>query len=408
MLTEFLNQISPEQYPIVWLIMSCIIGYIFCIICFPSILFVSEDKSLMAEPEERSSHDKLTPTLGGVAIYISLILVITFIGVFLNTKIFLLVTGAITILFFTGLKDDLANISPSAKVIAQLASIMLIVVFSDTRIVSFGGIFGVETLEYFTSIAFTVFVFLLLINSINLIDGIDGLAGGVASISCLVFALFFYDSGQISLATLAVALFGSLVAFLRYNFSVNKKLFMGDTGSMVIGFMLAFFAISYINYEQTTDSVLFFNSAPILAFAVVFYPIADTTRIFFLRIFKYKRNPFIADKNHIHHHYANLGYSHKKCTLYIVSTNLVIIIIALVLKNIDMNIQLAALIVYGSLLFYSIFAVRKIKYNIAKKSLKQKSIMDDQRSPLKNKKPSPIADIHLERETVSRDKAKQK
>ena len=376
MLTEFLNQISPEQYPIIWLIVSCILGFIFCLICFPSILFVSHDKSLMAKPEDRSSHDKLTPTLGGVAIYISLILVITFIGVFLNTKLFLLVTGAITILFFTGLKDDLANISPGAKVIAQLASIMLIVVFSDTRIVSFAGIFGVQALEYFTSIAFTVFMFLLLINSINLIDGIDGLAGGVAAISCLAFALFFYNNNQISLATLAVSLFGSLVAFLRYNFSLSQKLFMGDTGSMVVGFMLAFFAMSYINYEQTTDTILFFNSAPILAFAVVFYPIADTTRIFFLRIFKYKRNPFTADRNHIHHQYTNLGYSHKKSTIYIVSTNLVIISIALILKDIDINIQLAALLIYGPLLFCSTFAVKRVKYNIAKKSLRKKSLID--------------------------------
>ena len=372
MLTNFLHQLSPEQYPVVWLIMSCIIGYIFCVICFPSILFVSEDKSLMAEPEERSSHNKLTPTLGGVAIYISLILVITFIGVFLKTKILLLVSGAITILFFTGLKDDLANISPGAKVIAQLASIMLIVLFSHIRILSFGGIFGLENLEYYSSIAFTVFVFLLLINAINLIDGIDGLAGGVSAISCLVFALFFYENGQMGLATLAIALVGSLMAFLRYNFSVAKKLFMGDTGSMVIGFMLAFFAVSYINYEQRITSVPLFNAAPVLAFAVVFYPCIDTARIFFLRIFKYKRNPFIADKNHIHHLYLDLGYSHKKSTVYIVSTSLIISSIAYILKDVNVNIQVAALLIYGPLLYASTFAARRVKNKVRRKKLEKK------------------------------------
>ena len=372
MLTEFLSQLSPERYPIVWIILFFILGFIFCTICFPSIFFVSHDKNLMAEPGKRSSHERLTPTLGGVAIYISLMLVITLIGAFINTHLLLLLSGAITILFFTGLKDDLANISPGAKVIAQLAAISLIVVFSDIRILSFEGILGLESLEYYSSITFTIFVFVLLINSINLIDGIDGLAAGASSISSLAFALFFYENDHISLAVLAIALVGSLIAFLRYNFSVTKKLFMGDTGSMVLGFMLAFFTISYINYDQTIDTSTSFNCSPILSIAVVFYPCVDTARIFFLRIFKYRRNPFTADRNHIHHLYINLGYSHKKSTIYIVLTNLVIIIIAYMLKDININIQLAALLVYGSLLYASTFATKKVKDSIKRSKLERK------------------------------------
>lgn len=368
MLTNLLDQISPEQYPVIWVLLTFVLGFSFCLFSIPSILFVSRDKRLMADPEERSSHHLSTPTLGGVAIYISIMLVLTFIGAFLDTRTLLIIMGAITILFFFGLKDDLANISSGAKVLGQLAAIMLIIVFTDTRILSFSGVFGIETLPYGFSIAFTVFVFLLLINAINLIDGIDGLAGSVGAVCCLVLGIFFFKQGNTSLATLAAALLGALIGFLRYNFSVSKKIFMGDTGSLVIGYVLAFLSVSFVNFEQSTISDSDMHITPIFTFAIVFYPIADTTRIFFLRIFKYKRNPFIADRNHIHHHYTNLGFSHKKSTFYIVGINIFIISLAYLLKDLAINIQLIALLFYGPLLFTSTFAVRKAKeYNNLKR-----------------------------------------
>lgn len=356
----------------IWIMLTFVLGFGFCILSIPSILFVSHDKRLMAEPEARSSHHLSTPTLGGVAIFISMMLVITFIGAFLDTRTLMLIMGAITILFFFGLKDDLATISSGTKVLGQLAAILLLVVFTDTRILSFSGIFGVEMLPYEVSILFTVFVFLLLINAVNLIDGIDGLAGSVGAVCCLVLGILLFKEGNMSLASLAAALFGALIGFLRYNFSVSKKIFMGDTGSLVIGFILAFLSVSFVNIEQSNLDLSTLHSSPILTFAIVFYPIADTTRIFFLRIFKYKRNPFTADRNHIHHHYTNLGYSHKKSTFFIVGINLFIISLAYLLKDQDVNVQLAALLFYGPLLFASTFAVRKVKnYRTKKRKAKE-------------------------------------
>lgn len=370
MLTDLLQKISPEQYPITWLLFACVLGYLFCAASIPSVLFVSHKRQLMDEPDERSSHYKSIPNLGGVAIFISLMLVITFIGAFLNTRILMLVMGALTILFFMGLKDDLAKISVRAKLLGQIAAILLLVIFTNTRILSFSGVFGLGVLHYEVSIVFTIFVFLLLINAINLIDGIDGLAGSVGVSSCFILGMFFYEESMMSFAVLAAAMLGALVAFLKYNFSVKQKLFMGDTGSLVIGFLLAFLIVSFINKEQAAEAMTYHNAAPILAFAVMFYPLADTIRIFFLRIFKYKRNPFVADRNHIHHYFTDLGYSHKRSTLYIVFMNLIIIAIAYMLKDLNINIQLAALLIYGPLLYASTFMVRKIKTHKAKKKSK--------------------------------------
>jgi len=365
---EFIEEITLNRYPFIWPVLATLLGYIFCVATIPSILYVSHDKQLMAEPEHRSSHRKATPTLGGVAIYLSLMLVMTFIGAFLDTKIILLVMGAVTILFFFGLKDDLANISVSTKVLGQLAAIGLLVFFADIRITSFSGIFGIYELAYLPSVLLTGFVFILLINAFNLIDGIDGLAGGVALSGSFVLGIFSYLENQLSLAIIAAALFGTIIAFLRFNFSVERKLFMGDTGSLVIGYVMAFLTISFINYEQSAANMLYYSSAPIISFALMFYPIADTTRVFFVRVFKYKRNPFTADRNHIHHHYTNLGYSHKRSSFYIVLINLTVIGISILLKDLNINIQLLGLLIYGPILYAFTFIIRKIKNRMTKKN----------------------------------------
>jgi UDP-N-acetylmuramyl pentapeptide phosphotransferase/UDP-N-acetylglucosamine-1-phosphate transferase len=361
MLPHFFNELSPEKYPYAWPILAMVLGYLFCVLSIPSILYVSHDKQLMAEPEDRSSHRKATPTLGGVAIFLSLMLVMTFIGAFLDTKVILLVMGAITILFFFGLKDDLATISVSTKLLGEMAAICLLVFFTDTRILSLSGIFGIYELSYTVSIVLSIFVFLLVINAFNLIDGIDGLAGGVGLVGCAVMGVFFFLYNQTSLAIIAAGLLGTIVAFLRFNFSVSRKLFMGDTGSLVIGFLMAFLCISFVKYHQGSEVMSFYNSAPVFVFAVLFYPIADTTRIFFLRLFKYKRNPFTADRNHIHHHYTNLGYSHRRSSFYIVTINLFIIVFAYLLRDFNINIQLICLLLYGSLLYLLTFAIKEIR-----------------------------------------------
>lgn len=368
--TDLLSDFSPEKFPFAWVIFAIILGYLFCTLSIPSILYVSHEKQLVAEPEDRSSHKKATPTLGGVAIFLSLILVMTFIGAFLNTKIILLVMGAITILFFFGLKDDLASISPLSKLWGQLAAVCLVVFLTDTRLLSFSGVFGIYEMPYMVSVIFTIFIFVSIINAFNLIDGIDGLAGGVVLNGCLALGLFFFMERQMSLAIIAAGLFGTIIAFLRFNFSVSRKLFMGDTGSLVIGFLMAFLSISFINYHQSLESVSYHNSAPILGIAVLFYPLADTTRIFFLRIFKYKKNPFIADRNHIHHHFTNLGYSHRRSSFFIVALNLLIIIIAYALRDLDINLQLFALLLYGSVLYTMTFIIRIIRERRYKKLLK--------------------------------------
>ena len=347
MIKELLQNFNILDHMELWLIAIGLLAFYISFRSFDPIMTIAREKHLMDEPDSRSVHSVNVPTLGGIGIFISLILVISLAGSILNSRNLLIMAGAITLLFFLGLKDDLLVLSPRKKFLGQLLASFLLVTITDIRIIGFSNMFSVEVLPYWVSIAFTVFVFVLIINALNLIDGVDGLAGSIALMASLVFGVLFYQANYIGSATLAVALAGTLVAFLRLNFSKTNKIFMGDTGSLVVGFMLAVFAVSYISYSQVKTPLGATDSSPILTVAILFYPLMDTLRIFFIRIFIHKTSPFIADKNHIHHRILSLGYSHIQTTAIIIIFNILVIGFAYSIRSLEIHLQLLLLIGFG-------------------------------------------------------------
>ena len=360
MIKTLLENFAPENNITLWLICAFVLAFFIAYRTFPTILYVAKTKHLLDEPDGRSIHSNKTPTLGGIGIFLSLIVVMTIVGAFLNTKVLLLVMGGLTILFFLGLKDDLTVLSAKKKFSGQLLAALLLIVFTDTRIIGFSTIMDIDVLPYWVSIGFTLFVYILIINAYNLIDGVDGLAGGIALSASFIFTYLFIKANELSLATLAIALSGSLIAFLRLNFSRHKKIFMGDTGSMIVGFLLAFFTISFINIAQTDSESHYYRDAPALAFALLFYPLIDTLRIFFIRIVIHKTSPFKADRNHIHHKFIQSGFSHLTTTILIVGINFIIICITFNLLQLNLNTQILFLLLYGSGLYTLPFLYRKL------------------------------------------------
>ncbi|WP_299129312.1 MraY family glycosyltransferase [uncultured Winogradskyella sp.] len=360
MIKTLLENFSPESNSLLWLITAFVLAFFIAFQTFPTILYVAKQKNIMDEPDSRSVHADTTPTLGGIGVFLSLIVVMTLVGAFLNTKVLLLIMGGLTILFFLGLKDDLTVLSAGKKLGGQFLAAALLIVFTDTRIIGFSMILDIDLLPYWVSVGFTLFVYILIINAFNLIDGIDGLAGTFAMSISGIFVYLFVNANDLSLATIAIALCGALLAFLRLNFSKKNKIFMGDTGSMIVGFLLAFFTISFINMAQTNPESSYFRASPALAFALLFYPLIDTLRIFFIRIFVHKTNPFKPDKNHIHHRFIKAGFNHVTTTIIITVINVVIVIIAFNLTGIILNGQIVSLIFYGSVLYTLPFLVKKI------------------------------------------------
>jgi UDP-N-acetylmuramyl pentapeptide phosphotransferase/UDP-N-acetylglucosamine-1-phosphate transferase len=321
---EYILLFENKEFQI---ISSLIISLIISIASIPVIINISKLKDLMAEIELRSSHEKLTPTLGGVAIFAA-----TLISYFIwdnpyeGHEIHLAVADLI-ILFFLGIKDDILILSPKKKLLIQIAASILLITLGDLRINSLYGLLGVNNMPYFLSILFTTFIFISLINAINLLDGIDGLAGTVGVMASICFGYLFFNLGLFAHATLAFSLAGSLIGFLRYNWSTKNKIFMGDTGSLIVGFLLSFFAVKYIilNSDYLYNPQLG-NDAPILAMLILILPLFDTLRMFTIRLLAFK-SPFEGDRNHLHHILIDQGISHMAATIILVGGNCLLLFV---------------------------------------------------------------------------------
>ncbi|MAX70013.1 MAG: undecaprenyl-phosphate alpha-N-acetylglucosaminyl 1-phosphate transferase [Flavobacteriaceae bacterium] len=351
MVKELLENFNPQDYIGLFLCVAAFISLIVSVSSYPVIINVAKAKNLMDDPDDRSSHSGKVPNLGGIGIYLGVVVAITIVGALLDTKSLLLILGSITLLFFLGLKDDILILSPRKKFSGQLIAALLLIIFTDTRIVGLSGILNITIMPYWLSVVFTLFVYVLIINAFNLIDGIDGLAGSLALMATVAFGFVFYRYDDISMVVLAAAVIGALIPFLRLNFSKRNKMFMGDTGSMILGFILSVFAVRFINSSQEFGSNIYRNSSPILVLAFLFFPLLDTLRIFFIRLIVHKKSPFSADKNHLHHRFLSLGFTHKQTTSIIVFINVLLIVIAFQAKKLDIHLQLVILLASGTVLY---------------------------------------------------------
>ena len=217
------------------------------------------------------------------------------------------------VIFFLGLKDDILIITPVKKFIGQVLTAFLIIYYGRIQIRSMHGFLGIYELPEMFSLILTYFAVIVIINSFNLIDGVDGLAGSLGLMSSLLFGIYFLNVDMPSYYILAFSLSGSLLAFLIFNFQ-PAKIFMGDTGSLLIGAINAILVIKFINTASTTDAAFPLASSPAIGFTILMIPLLDTLRVFAIRIFK-RRSPFSPDRNHIHHLLLDRGFSHRSITL---------------------------------------------------------------------------------------------
>jgi hypothetical protein len=190
----------------------------------------------------------------------------------------------------------------------------------------------------------------LVINSFNLIDGIDGLAGAIATISSVAFGIFFLLNENYLLVLVSFILIGALLGFLSYNLSESRKLFMGDSGSLFLGFLLAYQGISFLNLNESETALYTLANAPILLLAIFSFPLLDTLRVFAIRANE-GRSPFSPDRNHIHHRLLDLGLTHKQATALVFIGNVLIIELAFLLGDLYINVQLVICVIIGSILY---------------------------------------------------------
>jgi len=317
------------------------------LVVMPKVILISKKKNLTALPNNRTSHSGIVPTLGGIGVFTGLLLTVNVVAVLFasyNQLIDLLIFNILVLmLLLVGIFDDIITLAPRRKFLYQLIIALIFVMTTNIRIQSFGGLFGIGMMPYIVSVVFSVFVIVLIINAYNLIDGIDGLAGALGTLISMFMAVVFFYSGYFFYSLLSISLIGALVGFLVYNFSHRRKIFLGDTGSMVVGFVLAFQVILYLQLSIASTHLDAFDNAPIFVLALLSYPLLDTLRVFTVRILD-KRSPFSADRNHIHHRIIDLGLRHIWATILIAIYTVIVSALAFVLNDLPINTVFAILL----------------------------------------------------------------
>jgi len=314
-----------------------LIGIISCLLAFagmPLVIKIAKKKHLVVRPNKRMSHTGEIPNIGGIDICFSFLL--TYLVFEFNDfqqSQFLLI-GVLAIMA-VGLVDDILILSPAAKLLGETLAGIALVGFADIRLTNLHGIFGITDIGLVPSYLLSIFVLISIINAINLIDGVDGLASGLGMLYCLFFAIYFLLVGETNWAILSICLIGSLAVYFCYNvFGSKQKIFMGDSGSLLLGYMLTAFVFNFceINAYHEVPEAFHMSAAPAVAICVLSVPIFDTIRVSLTRI-KNHKSPFNADKNHIHHLLLRTGLNHIQTTGVLLAVSLLLIALGIIGRN---------------------------------------------------------------------------
>lgn len=311
---------SEDTMMIIFQIVGFVTAMVLGIIIIPNILLISHKKKLYDLPDERKVHDIPVPRLGGIS-FLPVIMITMFMNlgmrwwfgitlreIFGNGLVlqeFLFLFAGLWLLYLIGEADDLVGVNYKYKFLVQFLAAVLMVV-SGNYLHSFFGLFGIYEIPAWIGIPITIVILMLITNAINLIDGIDGLASGLCCLSLFIVGCQILILKHDVYATLAFVTLGMLIPFWVYNVFGNarrgNKIFMGDTGSLTLGYILSFFLMHLsLDYKESGSS-----RNMVIAFSTLLVPILDVVRVTLHRIRK-KRNPFLPDKNHIHHKLLRTG-----------------------------------------------------------------------------------------------------
>ena len=264
--------------------------------------------------EERKLHTEYIPTLGGVALFLAFFIGFSISGFAGQMQGYSYFAAGMLMLFFTGMKDDLVGLSPSKKLLVEVAVGLMLILGSGIYIDNFYGILGIGELPFVASVLITLFTMIVVVNAYNLIDGVDGLSGGIGVIASLFFGIGFFVAGEYAMAMLSAVVAASLAGYLLHNFH-PASIFMGDTGSLIIGFLLAVQAIQFVGLNEIPAFVEAFGPiSAVMPVAILIIPLYDTLRVFVLRA-KRGDSPFDPGRDHIHHILIGMGMGHRKTSL---------------------------------------------------------------------------------------------
>jgi len=331
-----------NSYPFLLGLVSFLTGYFF----MPYVIQMAKRKELIVKPNKRTSHNGGIPNIGGINIFSSFIIsYLLFSTGKIDFETRVILAGMYFVLLI-GFFDDTIELPPFRKLLGELFAGILIIVIADVRLTHLHGFLGIGEIPGWISYPLSFFVYLLVINGLNLVDGVDGLASGLGILICAFFGIYFQLINEIPLSMMGYSMIGALLIFFIYNvFGNSSKIFMGDSGSLVLGYIIYLFIVRFceinVSKPEGMNPEYIMKSAPVVAICVLAIPLIDTLRVMITRI-KKGRSPFTADRSHVHHLLLSTGLKHKEVTYVLLFVNLVFIGLGLLLRN--FNIELGILI----------------------------------------------------------------
>jgi UDP-GlcNAc:undecaprenyl-phosphate/decaprenyl-phosphate GlcNAc-1-phosphate transferase len=337
-------------------LLSIAISFTITFLAIPAIINVAEMKKLFDMPDERKVHNAPITPLGGLGIFAGFVFGCLLTVHFNQAADFQYFMAAAFVIFFLGLKDDILVISPVKKFIGQVLAAFIIIYYGGIQIRSMHGFLGVYQLPEMFSLLLTYFAVIVVINSFNLIDGVDGLAGSLGLFSSVIFGIYFLNVNMLAYSVIAFSLAGSLLAFLIFNFQ-PAKIFMGDTGSLLVGTINAILVIKFINVANTGDISFPISATPAIGFTILMIPLLDTLRVFGIRIL-HRRSPFSPDRNHIHHLLLDRGFSHRAITFFLVAINMAVLSLVYVERSLSCTVLIFSVFAFFFVMIALIYYMR--------------------------------------------------
>jgi UDP-N-acetylmuramyl pentapeptide phosphotransferase/UDP-N-acetylglucosamine-1-phosphate transferase len=338
-------------------LLTASVSFIITFLAIPVIIRIAEQKKLFDIPDARKLHTKPIASLGGIGIFSGFFLACILAISAKAYPEFQYFFAASTVIFFLGINDDVIVLSATKKIIGQLLAAAILIHLGGIRITSMHGLFGVYELPEVVSLAFSYITIIVIVNAFNLIDGVDGLAGTLGMLTMSVFGTYFFAVGMPGYALMSFSMAGSLLAFLIFNYN-PAKIFMGDTGSLLLGLINSILAIKFITVADTSNVAFPLESAVAIGFSILMVPLADTLRVFTIRIF-HGRSPFSPDRRHIHHLLLDRGLNHKYVTLCCLLMNILFITIAYFGRGLGPTYTTLTLISVAAMFIFGLSYVKK-------------------------------------------------
>lgn len=341
--------------PYLLYLISVALSVIISIYAIRKVIFITRRKNIFDIPDKiRKIHGAEIPSLGGIGIFIGFVIPAVF---FMDARWYAIIAASV-LLFFTGIYDDIMNMRPSKKLVAQLLASGLAVYFADVRITSFHGLLGLQELPYWFSAGLTIFLCTFFINVFNFVDGIDGLACSLAILYTGILGALFACMGDTNVAAISFCLAGATAGLLWFN-KAPAKIYMGDTGSLLLGFLIFVLAVLFLNAFPGDVAFLHsFNAALLFVFALLFLPVYDALRVFALRASK-GISPLKADRRHLHYYLLDAGLGHTAAVGTIVTINVVLLLAAILMQSVSIWIGLCVLVAISTAAMMLIHSKRR-------------------------------------------------